>query len=281
MNDESLILSIESSFSRCDQDRSLHSFHKSWIGSGSSSSVYKVEDPRTGLSYALKEYKSSHCSPRHMSIDKLRNIFTLNHPNVVRQFLFCSSWSLMEYVDGLSLSQVLEERGSGFSDNKAASILGQVLSGLRYLHANQVVHGDIKPANILLIPDTGSVKIADLGTATEAVEARARMPFGTPGFMAPEVVRDGVPNFLSDIWSLGCTLLQLLTGKLPWSEDDNKFSAMLKAGQGKHPHFPRDLQADARSFLESCFQPNYMDRPSAEALLRHSFVCNRDVGDKL
>uniref|UniRef100_A0A0C3T2R6 Protein kinase domain-containing protein n=1 Tax=Guillardia theta (strain CCMP2712) TaxID=905079 RepID=A0A0C3T2R6_GUITC len=179
---------------------------------------------------------------------------------------------MMEYVDGQSLAQVLEEQGRGFSEGRAAAILRQVLLGLKYLHANQVVHGDIKPANILLVRETGSVKIADLGTATEEAAGRALLPFGTPGFMAPEVVRDGVPNFLSDIWSLGCTVLQLLTGKLPWSEDDNKFSAMLKAGQGKHPQFPRGLKPDTLSFLESCFQPSYMDRPSAETLLCHPFV---------
>jgi serine/threonine protein kinase len=179
----------------------------------------------------------------------------------------------------------------------------QLLSGLAYLHKNGVVHRDVKVANVL-VDEAGTVKLADFGASKilsrlqQSEEAtspndHARAPQwesslqargitttkGTPLYMAPEVAFGAVHTSKSDIWSVGCTVLQMLTGKEPWSEcaDASLFALMQRiAATTCGPPLPDFVSAEAISFLKLCFQRDPNDRPTAADLLCHSFLRRKD-----
>lgn len=146
----------------------------------------------------------------------------LNHPNVVAihdiDEIDAQPYIVMEYVPGRTLHQILERRGR-LSPSVVSGIARQIALGLAHAHRRGVIHCDIKPSNLLLAPD-GRVKIADFGLAraihrTSAV-AHDGMIGGTPAYMAPEQA-DGRPqDARSDLFALGVTLFELLTGKRPF-----------------------------------------------------------------
>ncbi len=127
----------------------------------------------------------------------------------------------MEYVSGSSLQQILRSSGS-LDPIQVAKIALQTASGLRAAHEQGIIHRDIKPAN-LLIDDRGLVKIADFGLAlvTSGVSrlTATGMFMGTPGYLSPEQCLDQDPDHRTDIYSLGVTLYEALSGKVPFTAD--------------------------------------------------------------
>ncbi|KAF8779935.1 hypothetical protein HU200_002205 [Digitaria exilis] len=155
----------------------------------------------------------------------------------------------------------------------------KILNGLLYLHQRNVLHSmllpcvtrDIKCANIL-VDACGLVKLADFGLAKEmSILSQARSSKGTVFWMAPEVAKAKPHGPPADIWSLGCTVLEMLTGKVPYP-DMEWTHALLKIGRGIPPEIPNTLSEDARDFIKKCVQANPNDRPSAAQLLEHPFV---------
>jgi len=199
----------------------------------------------------------------------------LDHENVVcHRYGRTDGSMVMEYVEGGSLLDVMERSGGKLSEFHTAHFTRQILQGVSYLHSKGVTHRDIKPANVLFDSHTGTVKITDIVSVAEASTMKRSgviVPVGTPSFLAPEVVVTGNHEPASDIWALGCCVLQLLTGRIPWYEEDSKFSSLFKIGNGQHPKLPDGLSASANSFLLACFQP-IESRPSADDLLKHSLI---------
>eukprot|EP00760_Papus_ankaliazontas_P039643 PhM_4_TR9746/c4_g1_i1/m.99891/K04421/MAP3K3, MEKK3; mitogen-activated protein kinase kinase kinase 3 len=147
-----------------------------------------------------------------------------NHENIVKYFFVekvdkTGVNIFMEYVPGGSISNILSNFGS-LAELVVVQYTHQILRGLAYLHRNNVIHGDIKSANILLAVQ-GVVKLADFGSAVIVVEqqsqsAGGKLSRGTPVWMAPELIRGEGLTWRSDIWSLGCTVMEMLTGRYPW-----------------------------------------------------------------
>ncbi|CAI0395441.1 unnamed protein product [Linum tenue] len=157
-------------------------------------------------------------------------------------------------------------------DSQVCAYTRQILHGLKYLHDRDVVHRDIKCANIL-VDASGSVKLADFGLAKATKLNDVKSCKGTAFWMAPEVVNRknqgyGLP---ADIWSLGCTVLEMLTQKIPYS-DLECMQALFRIGRGVPPTVPDSLSRDARDFILQCLQVNPDDRPTAAQLLDHPFV---------
>ena len=172
-----------------------------------------------------------------------------------------------------SLSSIIK-KFSSFQENLVAFFINQVLKGLKYLHSQGVVHRDIKGANLLMTKD-GTVKLADFGVAMKLTESAKSMSIvGTPYWMAPEIVEQtGHCATSCDIWSVGCTLIELLTGKPPYY-DLAPMSALYRIVQDEYPPLPTNISPDLKDFLIKCFQKEPFFRKSAQELLDHPWLAN-------
>ncbi|KAL3638773.1 Mitogen-activated protein kinase kinase kinase 1 [Castilleja foliolosa] len=151
------------------------------------------------------------------------------------------------------------------------SFTRQILHGLKYLHDRNVVHRDIKCANIL-VDCNGSVKLADFGLAKATKLNDVKYRKGTTFWMAPEVVKSLGYGLPADIWSLGCTVLEMLTRCFPYSHLECHMVALFKIGRGQKPVIPESVSNDARDFILKCLQVDPSLRPTAAELLDHPFV---------
>ena len=152
----------------------------------------------------------------------------------------------------------------------------QVLEGLCYLHTQGIVHRDIKGDNILTTKE-GLVKLADFGVAIKLSDTVKSMSIvGTPYWMAPEVVEQTGPcTPACDIWSLGCTVIELVTGAPPYYELE-KVAALYRIVNDGCPPFPTNISPSLRDFLTKCFQREPLIRVTAKSLLKHPWITSAD-----
>lgn len=200
----------------------------------------------------------------------------LSHPNIVQYYgseLSSETLSVyLEFVSGGSIHKLLQEYGP-FGEAVLRSYTAQILSGLAYLHGRNTVHRDIKGANILVDPN-GDIKLADFGMAKHISAYTSIKSFkGSPYWMAPEVIMNTNGYSLSvDIWSLGCTILEMATARPPWSQYEG-VAAIFKIGNSKDiPDIPDHLSSEAKSFLKLCLQRDPAARPTAAQLIEHPWV---------
>ncbi|KAL0085468.1 kinase-like domain-containing protein [Phycomyces blakesleeanus] len=210
-------------------------------------------------------------------------LINVQHPNIVEylgsdiDMKSGKVYMFLEYVPGGSISACLRNNGK-FDEPLVRNFTRQILEALEYLHSKDILHRDIKGANIL-IDNNGVCKIADFGLSKtvakyEAYNENAQNSYmrGTLNWMAPEMIKSGVYNGKVDIWSLGCTVVEMLTGKLPWSGVNNNNTVIFKLGSGESPPMPTGISDLAKSFIEKCLTIEPKDRPSAEELLSHPFI---------
>jgi serine/threonine-protein kinase len=198
------------------------------LGRGGMGIVYKAHEESLNRFVAIKVL-GEHLTedPGHVErfLREARSAAALNHPNIVQIYAVSEEegrhFFAMEYVSGRSLQQILKSSGP-LDPIQVAKIALQTASGLRAAHEQGIIHRDIKPAN-LLIDDRGLVKIADFGLAlvTGGVSrlTATGMFMGTPGYLSPEQCLDQDPDHRTDIYSLGVTLYEALSGKVPFTAD--------------------------------------------------------------
>ncbi|CAH2060085.1 unnamed protein product [Thlaspi arvense] len=148
-----------------------------------------------------------------------------------------------------------------------------LVSALRHVHANGIVHCDVKSKNVLVVNGGSSVKLADFGSAVEFEKATVGVaPRGSPLWMAPEVVRREYQGPESDVWSLGCTVIEMLTGKPAW--EDHGFDSLSRIGfSNESPFIPAGISELGREFLGKCLKRDRSQRWTCEQLLEHPFLC--------
>ena len=148
--------------------------------------------------------------------------------------------------------------------------LAQVLQGLVYLHEQGVIHRDIKGANILTTK-TGVVKLADFGVAINLDETASEgdCVVGTPYWMAPEIIKMEGVTAKCDIWSVGCVVIELLSGKPPYFELA-PMAALFRIVQDDSPPLPSGISPVLKNFLDACFKKSPDMRKSAQELLKGS-----------
>eukprot|EP00262_Sarcandra_glabra_P008976 TRINITY_DN22928_c0_g1_i1.p1 TRINITY_DN22928_c0_g1~~TRINITY_DN22928_c0_g1_i1.p1 ORF type:complete len:666 (-),score=98.33 TRINITY_DN22928_c0_g1_i1:407-2404(-) len=251
------------------------------LGRGTFGHVYVGFNSESGQMCAIKEVRViSDDQNSKESLKQLGQEITLlsqlSHPNIVQYHgseLAEDTLSVyLEYVSGGSIHKLLQEYGP-FKEPVIRSYTRQILSGLAYLHGRNTVHRDIKGANILVDPN-GEIKLADFGMAKHITSHTSMLSFkGSPYWMAPEVIMNSNGYNLSvDIWSLGCTILEMATSKPPWSQYEG-VAAIFKIGNSKElPEMPDNLSNDAKSFLKLCLQRDLSARPTAAQLLDHPFI---------
>jgi len=200
----------------------------------------------------------------------------LRHDNIVQyigtETLEDRLYIYLEYVSGGSIHKLLQEYGA-LKEPVVRNYTRQILSGLAYLHYQHTVHRDIKGANIL-VDTNGMVKLADFGMAKHISAQSFLQSFkGSPYWMAPEVIKHtGGYDLAVDIWSLGCTVLEMVTTKPPWHQYEG-VAAMFKIGNSKElPAIPDSLSREGKEFVRLCLQRDSAHRPTAAQLLEHPFV---------
>lgn len=243
------------------------------VGKGASASVYKGINLRTHQVVAIKQIllePGQNVADLMGEIDLLK---ILKHPNIVKYHGFVKTAQLLnvflEFCLGGSLRQLYKRVGHGLPEPQIIGYVKPILQGLQYLHEQGVVHRDVKAANVLVT--NGGVKLADFGVATK-VTSQYELVVGTPNWMAPETVLGGEGICTaSDIWSLGATIIELLTTHPPYHEL-NPMATLHAIGTDDHPPLPKGISQLAQSFLLECFQKQPGLRKSAKLLLRHRWI---------
>ncbi|PIN26699.1 MEKK [Handroanthus impetiginosus] len=254
------------------------------LGRGTFGHVYLGFNSESGQMCAIKEVRvvqddqSSKESLKQLN-QEINLLSQLSHANIVQYYgsdLNEERLSVyLEYVSGGSIHKLLQEYGP-FGEPVIQNYTRQILSGLVYLHERNTVHRDIKGANILVDPN-GEIKLADFGMAKHIASCSSVLSFkGSPYWMAPEVVMNTSGYSLPvDIWSLGCTVLEMATSKPPWSQYEG-VAAIFKIGNSKDtPEIPDHLSSDAKSFIRLCLRREPSTRPTASELMNHRFVRNQ------
>ncbi len=248
------------------------------LGKGGYGSVFMAKDLRTGSLVAIKQFHQSGAMVDRKAIKEQQIWKGLHHMNVVefKGSFVGDNGSLnlvVEYVDGLSLAEHLSQY-SAFPETLVAEIARQVLSGLEYLHANGVTHRDLKPANIL-VDHNAAVKICDFGVSrsenVQTINPGQQHMVGTPWYIAPEMIEYRPYTTSVDIWSLGCTVLELATGRRPYHEL-SAMQVLFRMVEDRCPPISGNLSAECKSFLHACWVWSPEERPSATQLLKHPFI---------
>ncbi|KAJ9119573.1 hypothetical protein QFC22_003282 [Naganishia vaughanmartiniae] len=284
-----------------------------FIGAGANGSVFKGFNLETGGIMAVKEIRVADLANTPALYKQIKDesdvMQLLSHPNVVdyygievhrdRVYIF------QEYCEGGSLANLISY--GRIEDEEVVMLYTyQMLDGLRYLHSKGVEHRDVKPDNILLGAN-GMIKFVDFGASKaiseekrnatmnksrRAVGARSMrttmtrnknqepsLLAGTPMYMAPEVIKGDKSSRsrlgCMDIWSLGCVVLELVTGRKPWSNLDNEWAIMFHIGIAtQHPPLPdkSEMSELGISFIAECLTLSADMRPSAAELMTHSWI---------
>ncbi|XP_076922138.1 mitogen-activated protein kinase kinase kinase 1-like [Bidens hawaiensis] len=250
-----------------------------FLGSGSFGTVYEGFN-EYGFFFAVKEVSllDQGTQGKQSILQLEQEIFLLSqfqHDNIVRYLGTdkddAKLYIFLELVPKGSLANLYHKYR--LQDSQVSTYTRQILSGLTYLHDRNVVHRDIKCANIL-VDVSGSVKLADFGLAKATKLNDIKSCKGTPFWMAPEVVNNRKNKGYgpaADIWSLGCTVLEMLTGQVPYSNLEG-MQALFRIGNGELPSIPKTLSVEARDFILTCLQINPNERPTAAQLLDHPFM---------
>lgn len=268
------------------------------IGQGSFGSVYLALHAVTGELMAVKQVEmptdtgTAVDSKKKNMVEALKHeiglLRELKHDNIVSYLGSNSDEShlniFLEYVPGGSVATMLVNYGP-LGESLIANFVRQILTGLAYLHSKDIIHRDIKGANIL-VDNKGTVKISDFGISKRVEASTLLTPAakkagnrvslqGSVFWMAPEVVRQTAYTKKADIWSLGCLVVEMLTGQHPHpncTQMQAIFKIGNKSGADASPTIPEGASGVLREFLGMTFRGEHEERPTPEELLRTGFI---------
>ncbi|XP_044277435.1 mitogen-activated protein kinase kinase kinase 4 isoform X1 [Varanus komodoensis] len=253
------------------------------IGEGQYGKVYTCISVDTGELMAMKEIRfqpNDHKTIKETA-DELKIFEGIKHPNLVRYFGVElhreEMYIFMEYCDEGTLEEVSR---LGLQEHVIRLYTKQITTAINVLHEHGIVHRDIKGANIFLT-SSGLIKLGDFGCSVKLKNNTQTMPgevnstLGTAAYMAPEVItraKGEGHGRAADIWSLGCVVIEMVTGKRPWHEFEHNFQIMYRVGMGHKPPIPDRISREGKDFLSHCLESDPKMRWTASQLLDHPFV---------
>ena len=261
------------------------------IGDGPCGSVFEAMSQKSKKIVALKEIGVGETFDGAAFLAAMKVIVTIQHPNLIEYHGYVRKQGkvcmVMEYCGASSLKRILA-MGPLESLLFVKSFCKQILHGLACLHTNSLVHNNLKPENVLVCCE-GVVKLSDYGkclpiairnktivTGSTKEGNPGRMNIlGNPAYLAPEVLegQEGTPQ--SDIWSFGCILLHMMTGRRPFDDLDSDRAVLFTVTLGNRtPDIPLNFPDDLKEILSMCFERDRFKRPSAIDLLTHSFFAD-------
>ncbi|KAE8301743.1 Kinase, STE STE11 [Giardia duodenalis] len=249
------------------------------IGKGAFAKVWKAADEVTGGFVALKQLEPK---GKKKAVDQgfikevmseINLLSKLNHSNIVKYrgcFLEQNYlYIILELVDFGSL-QTLIKQYDDLGENVVACYIYQILLGLKYLHEQGIIHKDIKAANILMT-SSGLCKLTDFGLSQRLQDVDPTVVEGSPYWLAPEVINEEGVSTKSDVWSLGATMIELLTKKPPF-HNLTGFAAMYNIATLTEMPLPPNISPECADFLSCCFKIDPHERHSCAELLNHPWL---------
>lgn len=270
------------------------------IGHGAFGTVYKAVHNSTNKIYAIKiiDYSKDNnkdnnniINYNYKSVQQETSLMrkVSNSDYIVKYYGSYFSrktntiWLILEYCSSGSAIDLMLSMDRTFSEVEVATIMEMILKGLTVMHSENLIHRDIKGANIL-ISEEGYAKLGDFGVGAALSEEKYRISKkGSPYWMSPQVASSVKYDFKTDIWSLGVTCVELLEGEPPFS-DLKPRNVMEKIS--KHPPSAEEMidlnehTTEFKSFLEHCLEIDPKKRYSAKDLLKHQFIIKYSKGRK-
>jgi serine/threonine-protein kinase len=254
------------------------------LGQGGMATVYRALQRSVGREVAIKlidqRYASDGMGVRRF-LREARLASQLAHPNTVSVLDAGQSsdgrlFIAMELVRGRTLADVIAKEGP-FPVDRAARIGVQLCDGLEAAHKLEILHRDLKPSNIMVLddpPGRDAVKILDFGLAKSLAEEESQVTatgyvIGTPGFMAPELVRGAEASTASDIYSMGVVLTEMVSGKAVWGAGPTQEVEKRQAG-GMPARL--GLPPSIRPLIERLLSPDPAQRPASAGELRQALL---------
>ncbi|XP_016344620.1 myosin light chain kinase 3-like isoform X5 [Sinocyclocheilus anshuiensis] len=251
--------------------------------------VHKCAELSSGLTLAAKILKVRGMKERDEVKNEIGVMNQLNHANLIQLYdAFESRTNLtliMEYVEGGELFERIIDENYHLTELDAIVFTRQICEGVQYLHQQYILHLDLKPENILCVNSTGNqIKIIDFGLARKyRPREKLKVNFGTPEFLAPEVVNYDFVSFPTDMWSVGVITYMLLSGLSPFMGDNDTetMNNILHANWDFDAEAFENVSEEAKDFISSLLVPAKCSRMSASGCMKHSWLNNLEDKAKM
>ncbi|NXR16976.1 MYLK3 kinase, partial [Cinclus mexicanus] len=264
---------VTSSYSVC---------HHQVLGGGRFGQVHKCTEISTGLNLAAKIIKVKGAKEKEEVKNEINIMNQLNHVNLIQLYDAFETKNnitlIMEYLDGGELFDRITDENYHLTELDAILFTKQICEGVHYLHQHYILHLDLKPENILCVNHTGNqIKIIDFGLARRYKPCeKLKVNFGTPEFLAPEVVNYDFVSFPTDMWSVGVITYMLLSGLSPFlgETDAETMNYVVNCSWDFDAEAFEQLSEDAKDFISRLLVKEKSCRMSATQCLKHEWLNN-------
>ncbi|CAN4106030.1 unnamed protein product [Withania somnifera] len=256
------------------------------IGAGSFSTVWHARHRAHGTEVAIKEIVTARLNNKLQDSLKSEIVILqkINHPNIIRLHDMIEEvgkiYIVLEYCRGGDLSVYIQQRQGRIPEETAKHFMQQLASGLNILHDNNLIHRDLKPQNLLLSSnnDHSTLKIADFGFA-RSLQPRglAETLCGSPLYMAPEIMQLQKYDAKADLWSVGAILFQLVTGKTPFTGNNQiqLLQNILKSTELLFPPSGKNLSPNCIDLCKKLLRRYPVERLTFEEFFNHPFLAQK------
>ncbi|KAM9435353.1 uncharacterized protein mylk4b isoform 1-T1 [Clarias gariepinus] len=259
------------------------------LGGGRFGMVHKCVENSSGLTLAAKIIKTRTQKEKEGVNSEIEVMNQLNHSSLIQLYAAYESRNditlVMEYVEGGELFDRIIDENYNLTELDTVLLIRQITEGLQYMHKMYILHLDLKPENILCVSrETNKIKIIDFGLARRyKPKEKLKVNFGTPEFLAPEVINYEFVSFPTDMWSLGVITYMLLSGLSPFlGEDDNEtLNNILECKWNFEEVEFADISDEAKDFIARLLVKSKSWRMSASQSLKHPWLSDRSLHYRL